>query len=62
MKFWIARDLDGTLGLLDGDKPKPILGEWMPNNNYYSIDNRLFPEVTYQNSPQEIEIKLKNNE
>ena len=34
----------------------------MPSNNYYSIDNRLFPEVTYQNSPQEIEIKLKNNE
>lgn len=61
MKLWIARDLDETLGLLNGDKPKPILGEWMPNNNYYSIDNRLFPEVTYQNSPQEIEINLLNN-
>ena len=61
MKFWIARDLDGTLGLLDGDKkPKPILGEWMPNKNYYSIDRRLFSEVTYENSPQEVEIKLIN--
>lgn len=62
MKFWIARDLDGTLGLLDGDKPKPILGEWIPNNNYYNIDNRLFPEVTYKNSPQEIELKLIKKE
>ena len=58
MKLWIARDLDGTLGLLDGDKPKPILGEWMPKNNYYSIDSRLFPEVTFENSPQLVELKL----
>lgn len=59
MRLWVARDLDGTLGLFDGDKPKPILGEWMPDNDYYSIDNRLFPEVTYENSPQEIEIVIK---
>lgn len=61
MKFWIVRDYDGTLGLLDGDKkPRVILGEWIPNKNYYSIDRRLFPEVTYDNSPQEVELKLAN--
>lgn len=59
MKLWIARDYDGTLGLMDGDKkPKLILGEWIPNNNYYSIDRRLFPEVTFENSPQQVELKL----
>jgi hypothetical protein len=60
MKLWIARDLDGTLCLFDGNKPKPILGEWMPNKNCYNIDRRLFPEVTYDNSPQEVELKLIN--
>lgn len=26
---------------------------------YYLIDSRLFPEVTFENSPQEVEIKIK---
>lgn len=59
MKFWITRDYDGTLNLMDGDKkPRVILGEYIPNKNCYSIDKRLFPEVTYKNGPQEVEFKL----
>lgn len=58
MKLWIVRDLDGTLSLSDGEEPKSILGVWIFNKNHYNIDNRLFPEITFVNSPQEIELKL----
>lgn len=27
----------------------------------FNIDNRLFPEITFENSPQEIELKLVKN-
>ena len=67
MKFWIARDESNELWIFD---KKPILvpkgknyaygffglgkdGKW--NNK---LDASLFPEVTFENSPQEIEIKL----
>lgn len=63
MKLWIARDKDGTLCLF---REKPTL------DIYYWIDNSLgmtgciaellkidFPEVTFENSPQEVELKLK---
>ena len=62
MKLWIARDKDGTLCLF---REKPTL------DVYYWFDNSLgmtgciaellktyFPEVTFENSPQEVELKL----
>lgn len=62
MKLWIARDKDGTLCLF---REKPTL------DVYYWFDNSLgmagcitellktdFPEVTFENSPREVELKL----
>lgn len=71
MKLWIARDKDTNL-LWVFDKPpvlkyKNINGEssWfeMTENGAYSIllSSYLFPEVTFENSPQEIEVKLVND-
>lgn len=62
MKFWVARDLDGTL-VLSNRQP------YLPNKCYdffcfgddaslYYIDRNMFPEVTFENSPKEVEIKL----
>ena len=64
MKLWIARDKDETLRLF---QEKPTL------DIYYWFDNSLgmtgciaellkadFPEVTFENSPQEVELKLVN--
>ena len=64
MKLWIARDKDGTLCLF---REKPTL------DVYYWFDNSLgmtgciaellktdFPEVTFENSPQKVEIKVVN--
>ena len=58
MKLWIARDKDGELRLW---RDKPVKGM---NDAFHSGGLRgvlwgcLFPEVTFENSPQEVELKL----
>ena len=64
MKMWIARNEDGTLALF---KIKPMhfyeegsahywagLALYLPCNEY--------PEVTFENSPMEVEIVIKKND
>lgn len=67
MKLWIARDKNGELYLY---RNKPELTKIEENTNdefwqdsstygyYCYLDNNEFPEVTFENSPQEIELKL----
>jgi hypothetical protein len=61
MELWIARDLDGTLFLTDEE---PILGvsrtNWLTSGNlsYIELSKDMFPEVTFKNSPQRVELKL----
>lgn len=64
MKFWIARNTDDTLVLFQS---KPILGtdfiwEELLNEDCMYIEEYLFPEVTFENSPQQVEIKLTKEE
>lgn len=61
MEFWIARDSYG-LWLFD-NKPKKVIingDKWcqITTGNRYELDYKLFPEVTFENSPQLVEIKL----
>lgn len=63
MKLWIARDEYSPLHLFGGYKPYCVNGKWFNKDNmggFYigEIERRLFPEVTFQNSPQEVELKL----
>lgn len=59
MKFWIARDKTGSLCMFC-EKPK------LKDNTiwYHSFGStmllkpNLFPEVTFENSPREVELKL----
>ena len=61
MKLWIARDKDGMLFLYK-DEPKLAYS----NAHYFDVVNSegyvlpigLYPEVTFENSPQEAELKL----
>ena len=61
MRFWIARDDYGlwlfrrkpTKYISNGDKCFNKSG-----NTRYSIDSQLFPGITFDNSPQKIELKL----
>ena len=56
MKLWVTRDKDGTL-LIHFYEPIIDGLEWV-SLDYRIIDKRLFSEVTFDNSPQEIELKL----
>ena len=63
MKLWIARDRNYKRQLfLYVDKPHSYEGIWYSRGDSYDIDNRLFPEVTFENSPMEVELKLVSNE
>ena len=62
MKLWIARDKDGDMDgnlHLFSSKPERVRSHFV---DYYtdkwSINENLFPEVTWENSPQQVEIKL----
>lgn len=57
MKLWIARDKAGGLWLF---KNKPTYKIFWKDieNNIGELDYRLFPELTFENSPQEVELKL----
>lgn len=60
MKVWIARDKNGTLFLYDEDVPQKTGEHFMQRGfkNVMILSNDLFPEVTFENSPQEAELKL----
>lgn len=63
MKLWIARDADETLCLYTTKPWKRIATEYHNNDfdcddEFMNIDNRLFPEITFENSPQLVEVKL----
>lgn len=67
MKLWIARDFDGILNLyvnkpsLDSNDNMYYTDSDM-EDDYLNIDKDLFPEVTFENSPQQVEIKLVKEE
>ena len=61
MKLWIARNEDGDLSLF---RDKPVYDDighfW---RSYFEcsigeLDYHIFSEVTFENSPREIELKL----
>ena len=60
MKLWVARDKDGQLC---GYKEKPIrykdtFGDNAIYEDVIHLDNDDMLEVTWDNSPQEVELKL----
>jgi hypothetical protein len=57
MKLSIARDKNGTLTLHESE-PYCRFNTWHNGNQEFYLNNKLFPEVTFENSPQQVEIKL----
>jgi hypothetical protein len=59
MKLWIARDENGCLYLYN-KPPRLEKSYFFPQKGYdsFSLDSELFPEVTFYNSPQEVQLKL----
>lgn len=66
MKFWIARDIDETLWIFR-EYPIKKRRDIFPTTDitgkkftyYRSMPADIFPEITYENSPQEVELKIK---
>ena len=67
MKLWIARNQDGSLWLYE-EKPSLVYSDesrkWYYEGGSFLdfYDENIFPEVTFENSPQEVELKLITNE
>lgn len=61
MKFWAGRDSYG-LWLFDNKPIKLIINRdkccKTTIGNRYKLDDELFPEVIFENSPQQVEFKL----
>ena len=63
MKMWIARDSDNTLWFHKG-KPKKSSDSkkksyyWFSAEEYWEVDESFLPEVTFENSPMEVELNL----
>lgn len=60
MKAWVARDKNGGLYLYSGkpEKEDTCFFE-IGDSDSMALNNKLFPNVTFENSPQEVEIRLK---
>lgn len=69
MKFWIARDKDDFLCLYSKE-PKlseEIDGVWVSGQygmpvEVITLPSKMFSEVTFENSPQELELNLIKKE
>lgn len=62
MKLWAARDFNNKLSLFS-NKPKLKFVSMHGKSTWIgdfaaAVKSDLFPEVTFENSPQEVEIKL----
>ena len=67
LKLWVARDFGEESIWFYFDKPKLVNYKWcgtlVYNGSAYpgiNMHKNIFPEVTFENSPQEVEIKLVN--
>ena len=58
MKLWIARDFDGKLALQTREPHCPFY-TWYSGDEV-ALNEDLFPEITFENSPQHVEIKFIN--
>jgi hypothetical protein len=61
MKMWIATDQSGAI-FVHRHKPEQRTygrqGIVWESTDYWQLYHRDFPEVTFENSPQEVELKL----
>lgn len=64
MKLWIARDKNNDLHLYNCLPALDYYGTSFDadSDEYLTLDEDSFPEVTFENSPQQVEIKLTKEE
>lgn len=58
MKMWLARDKDGPL-FIHVNKPQLSKEYCFWDSDYWFVPDEDHPEVTFENSPQEVELVIK---
>jgi hypothetical protein len=64
MKVWIAREQNGKISIHDMEPEMDTFELYGKIVNFWDspfrteLDFDLFPEITFENSPQEVELKL----
>lgn len=65
IKGWVARDEDGQLCIFYGDKPlRGGCNRWWhpehcPEGDWMTIDDKMFPNLTWEDKPIEVELTIK---
>ena len=61
MRLWIARNRFGKLFIYQ-DEPiyEFCIDEWLTDFHRLPLETFDFPEVTFENSPKKVELKLVN--
>jgi|DEB0MinimDraft_6_1074348.scaffolds.fasta_scaffold14989_5 hypothetical protein len=49
---WVARDEGGLFAF--SEEPEFFRGEWSSDSDYHKLPANLFPQVTFENSPQKL--------
>ena len=59
MKMYIARDGNGNL-FMHRNRPSLLhFSEVWDSDDYFRLEQKDFPEVTFENSPMEVELVIK---
>ena len=58
IKGWVAREDDGWL-FLGKEKPRRQYHAWLGAEEYFELDTNLFPELTWEDEPIEVELLIR---
>lgn len=59
IKGWVARDSDGSLNIHKEKPSRWSIYFWICRGGYLHIDKTLFPELTWESEPIEVELTIK---
>ena len=59
IKGWVARDSDGSLNIHQEKPSRWSIYLWTFGGGYFHIDKTLFPELTWEDEPIEVELTIK---
>lgn len=59
IKGWVARDSDGSLTLCKVKPSRYENGCWVSGEEYFPLRRALFPELSFDDEPIEVELTIK---
>ena len=59
IKGLVARDSDGSLNIHQEKPSRQSIYFWMFEGGYFHVDKTLFPELTWNDEPIEVELLIR---